>query len=154
MSHQFLFSPYKNIFAEFDEFDAFIKSKTLIQSKTADEAMRNYYIINTNYGNVPMISINNCIYSIETVSDKIAFIDFIHRMHPGMHIEYVIDENNRFRFKYPHSKTNLTTVIRYNYEGMKQFREVIKEELMDVFYAPNNMRNFEMNHGFNERWVN
>ena len=36
---------------------------------------------------------------------------------------------------------------------MKQFRAAIKEELIASFYAPNNMRNFEMNPGFNERWV-
>ena len=86
---QFLCSSDKNTFAGFDAF---------IKSRTADEAIRNYYIIDANYGNVPMISINNCIYSIKHTSDKIAFIDFIHCMHPGMHIEYVLDENNRFRF--------------------------------------------------------
>ncbi len=48
------------------------------------------------------------------------------------------------------------SIFTYDYEKIRAHCLIYKEELMDVFYAmfyaPDNMRNFEMNPGFNERW--
>jgi hypothetical protein len=46
-----------------------------------------------------------------------------------------------------------SSILSYDYDKIRAHCLVYKEELMASFYAPKNMRNFEMNHGFDERWV-
>jgi hypothetical protein len=47
-----------------------------------------------------------------------------------------------------------SSILTYDYEKIRAHCLIYKEELIASFYAPKNMRNFEMNSGFNERWVN
>jgi hypothetical protein len=89
--------------------------------KTFNDAVTYFYKYDNAIGGyVPMISINNCIYSLKTNVDKIKFIEFINTMYPFINIEYSIDTKGHFRFKYPHNKQNPTTIVRYNYEKIKE----------------------------------
>ena len=44
------------------------------------------------------------------------------------------------------------SIFTYDYEKIRKRCLLYKDELIDAFYAPKNMHNFEMNPGFDERW--